>query len=59
MMKIYLHSVQGTLKESNYTHMEINRRVWPIQVQSLMLTHRKSTTSTEIHIEEEEEDEQM
>ncbi|CAF4819073.1 unnamed protein product, partial [Rotaria socialis] len=33
MMKVYLHSVQGTLKESNYIPIEIDRRVWPIQVQ--------------------------
>ncbi|CAF3327476.1 unnamed protein product [Rotaria socialis] len=54
MMKVYLHSVQGTLKEPNYTPIEINRSVWPIQVQSLMLTHHKSTTSMEIHTEEEQ-----
>ncbi|CAF3440255.1 unnamed protein product [Rotaria socialis] len=57
MMKVYLHSVQGTLKESNYIPIEIDRRVWPIQVQSLMLTHHKSTASMEIHTKE--EDEQM
>ncbi|CAF1588789.1 unnamed protein product [Rotaria magnacalcarata] len=55
MMKIYLHSVQGILKEPTYTSMEINRRVWPIQVQSLMLAHHKPTASMEIHTEEEEQ----
>ena len=56
MMKVYLHSVQGTLKESLNIPIEMNRRVWPIQVQSLMLTHHKSTTSTmDTHTEEEEQ----
>ncbi|CAF5030276.1 unnamed protein product, partial [Rotaria magnacalcarata] len=43
--------VQGTLKEPNYTPIEIYRSVWPMQVQSLMLTQHKSTTSMEIHTE--------
>ena len=49
--KVYLLSVIGKLKESDCDLMEIDRRFWPIQVQTLMLNYRKSlsrsnTTST-------------
>lgn len=43
--KVYLKSVTGTLKESECTLVEVDRRVWPIQVKSLMLTHQKSAAS--------------
>lgn len=48
LTKVYLLSVLGTLKEPECDLKEIDRRVWPIQVKSLMLTHCQSTTSTDI-----------
>ncbi|CAF4640625.1 unnamed protein product [Rotaria socialis] len=46
IMKAYLHSVMGTLKQSESHLIEVDRRVWPIYVQSLMLTQHKATTTT-------------
>ena len=43
---VNLQSVTGELKEPNYDFMGVDRRVWPIQVKSLMLTHDKSSTTT-------------
>ncbi|CAF1348216.1 unnamed protein product [Rotaria sordida] len=37
---IYLQSVTGTLMEPEYDVIEVDRRVWPMQVQSLMLTKK-------------------
>ena len=45
IMKAYLHSVNGTLKEPECYLIEVDRRFWPMQVQSLMLTQHKSTTN--------------
>ncbi|CAF1279138.1 unnamed protein product [Rotaria sordida] len=46
---VYLQSVTGTLMEPNNDLIEVDRRVCPIQVQSLMLTDKKvkSKTTTE------------
>jgi hypothetical protein len=46
VMKAYLHSVMGTLKQSESDLIEVDRRVWPIQVQSIMLTQQKAATTT-------------
>ncbi|CAM4985770.1 unnamed protein product [Rotaria socialis] len=46
VMKAYLHSVMGTLKQSESHLIEVDRRVWPIHVQSLMLTQHKAATTT-------------
>lgn len=43
---VYLQSVTGELKEQEYDFSGVDRRVWPIQVKSLMLTHHKSTKTT-------------
>lgn len=47
LIKVYLLSVLGKLQgtESQCDLVEINRRVWPIQVKSFMLTHYKSISS--------------
>ncbi|CAF4230265.1 unnamed protein product, partial [Rotaria sordida] len=37
---IYLQSVTGELMEPEYDVIEVDRRVWPVQVQSLMLTKK-------------------
>ncbi|CAF1532710.1 unnamed protein product [Rotaria magnacalcarata] len=42
-MKAYLHSVKGTLREAECHFIEVDRRFWPMQVQSLMLTQHKLT----------------
>lgn len=38
---VYLQSILGELKQSQYDFKGVDRRVWPIQVISLMLTHQK------------------
>ncbi|CAF5122753.1 unnamed protein product, partial [Rotaria magnacalcarata] len=43
IMKAYLHSVKGTLREAECHFIEVGRRFWPMQVQSLMLTQHKLT----------------
>ncbi|CAF4318156.1 unnamed protein product, partial [Rotaria sordida] len=43
---IYLQSVTGTLMEPDNDLIEVDRRVWPIQVQSLMLTDKKAKSKT-------------
>ncbi|CAF5181359.1 unnamed protein product, partial [Rotaria magnacalcarata] len=40
VMKAYLHSVMGTLKQSESHLIEVDRRVWPMQIQSLMLAQQ-------------------
>ncbi|CAF5154635.1 unnamed protein product, partial [Rotaria magnacalcarata] len=45
-MKAYLHSVMGTLKQSESHLIEVDRRVWPMQIQSLMLAQQKVATTT-------------
>lgn len=42
----YLRSVKGILNQHDCDIVEIDRRVWPVEVESLMLTHRKSTATT-------------
>ncbi|CAF4407541.1 unnamed protein product, partial [Rotaria magnacalcarata] len=43
IMQAYLHSVKGTLREAECHFIEVDRRFWPMQVQSLMLTQHKLT----------------
>ncbi|CAF4636596.1 unnamed protein product, partial [Rotaria magnacalcarata] len=43
IMKAYLHSVKGTLREAECHFIEVGQRFWPMQVQSLMLTQHKLT----------------
>ncbi|CAF1320764.1 unnamed protein product, partial [Rotaria sordida] len=43
---IYLQSVTDTLMEPDNDLIEVDRRVWPIQVQSLMLTDKKAKSKT-------------
>ncbi|CAF2052462.1 unnamed protein product, partial [Rotaria magnacalcarata] len=45
-MKAYLHSLMGTLKQSESHLIEVDRRVWPMQIQSLMLAQQKAATTT-------------
>ncbi|CAF4608751.1 unnamed protein product, partial [Rotaria sp. Silwood2] len=60
--EIYLKSVTGTLQESENDLIEVDRRVWPMQVKSFLLTHRKLTmtpspivtTIMETHTEDEQ-----
>ncbi|CAF4279646.1 unnamed protein product [Rotaria magnacalcarata] len=42
-MKAYLHLVKGTLREAECHFIEVDRRFWPMQVQSLILTQYKLT----------------
>lgn len=46
VMKAYLHSVMGTLKRSESHLIEGDRRVWPMQVQSIMLAQQKAAGTT-------------
>ncbi|CAF4434812.1 unnamed protein product, partial [Rotaria magnacalcarata] len=46
VMKAYLHSVMSTLKQSESHLIEVDRRVWPMQIQSLMLAKQKTATTT-------------
>ena len=36
----------GKLQQSDYDSMDIDRRFWPMQVQSLLLNRRKSSSTT-------------
>ncbi|CAF3934742.1 unnamed protein product [Rotaria sordida] len=62
MTTIYLQSVTGTLMEPENDLIEVDRRVWPMQVQSLMLTKKKAesaaatTTTTEINPDKQQAD---
>ncbi|CAF3719689.1 unnamed protein product [Rotaria sp. Silwood1] len=51
MSHIYLKSVTGTLTEPECDLIEVDRRVWPMQVQALVLSKRpfSSITTTEIN----------
>ncbi|CAF3104674.1 unnamed protein product [Rotaria sp. Silwood2] len=57
---IYLQSVTGTLTEPEGDLTKIDRRVWPMQVQSLMLTKRKllPTTTADTTTETSQDDQQ-
>ncbi|CAF4412976.1 unnamed protein product [Rotaria magnacalcarata] len=39
-------SVMSTLKQSESHLIEVDRRVWPMQIQSLMLAQQKAATTT-------------
>ncbi|CAF4567457.1 unnamed protein product [Rotaria sp. Silwood2] len=60
--EIYLKSVTGTLQESENDLIEVDRRVWPMQVKSFLLTRGKLTmtpspivtTTMETHTEDEQ-----
>lgn len=41
----YLRSIKGTLTEYDFDLVDIDRCVWPVEVKSLMLTHRKRLAS--------------
>lgn len=41
----YLQSIKGTLTEYDFDLVDIDRCVWPVEVKSLMLTHRKRLAS--------------
>ncbi|CAF4940344.1 unnamed protein product, partial [Rotaria sp. Silwood2] len=43
---VYLQSVTGTLTEPELDLIEVDRRVWPMQVKSLLLTKHAMTTTT-------------
>ncbi|CAF4207952.1 unnamed protein product [Rotaria magnacalcarata] len=66
IMKAYLHSVKGTLREAECHFIEVDRRFWPMQVQSLMLTQHKlimndtdTTSKTATPMEIDTEDQQI
>ena len=46
LIKVYLLSIMGKLQQTDYDSMDIDRRFWPVQVQSLLLNRRKSSSST-------------
>ena len=46
LIKVYLLSMMGKLQQTDYDSMDIDRRFWPIQVQSLLLNRRKSSSTT-------------
>ena len=46
LIKVYLLSIMGKLQQSDYDSMDIDRRFWPMQVQSLLLNRRKSSSTT-------------
>ena len=46
LIKVYLLSIMGKLQQTDYDSMDIDRRFWPIQVQSLLLNRRKSSSTT-------------
>ena len=46
LIKVYLLSIMGKLQQTDYDSMDIDRRFWPIQVQSLLLNRRKSSSMT-------------
>ena len=46
LIKVYLLSIMGKLQQTDYDSMDIDRRFWPIQVQSLLLNHRKLSSTT-------------
>ncbi|CAF3869369.1 unnamed protein product, partial [Rotaria sp. Silwood1] len=41
----YLESVTGKLNIFESDLIDVDQRVWPMQVQSLMLTHQKSSSA--------------
>ena len=46
LIKVYLLSIMGKLQQTDYDSMDIDRRFWPVQVQSLLLNRRKSSSTT-------------
>ena len=44
--KVYLLSIMGKLQQTDYDSMDIDRRFWPMQVQSLLLNLRESSSTT-------------
>ena len=46
LIKVYLLSIMGKLQQTDYDSMDIDRRFWPMQVQSLLLNLRKSSSTT-------------
>jgi len=56
---IYLQSGTGILKEPEPELIEIDRRVWPIQVKSVMLAQYMSTTTATVTTKMTKEDEQL
>ncbi|CAF4309896.1 unnamed protein product [Rotaria sp. Silwood2] len=49
---VYLQSVTGTLTEPELDLIEVDRRVWPMQVKSLLLTKHAMTTTTTMEVNE-------
>ena len=48
LIKVYLLSIMGKLQQTDYDSMDIDRRFWPIQVQSLLLSNRRKSSSTTV-----------
>ena len=46
LIKVYLLSIMGKLQQTDYDSMDVDRRFWPIQVLSLLLNCRKSSSTT-------------
>ena len=46
LIKVYLLSIMDKLQQTDYDSMDIDRRFWPMQVQSLLLNRRKSSSTT-------------
>ena len=46
LIKVYLLSIMGKLQQTDYDSMNIVRRFWPMQVQLLLLNHRKPSLTT-------------
>ncbi|CAF4991960.1 unnamed protein product, partial [Rotaria sp. Silwood1] len=46
---IYLKSVTGTLTEPELDLIEVDRRVWPMQVKSLLLSNHPMTTTNDVN----------
>ena len=46
LIKVYLLSIMGKLQQTDYDSMDIDRRFWLIQVQSLLLNRRKLSSTT-------------
>ncbi|CAF5139409.1 unnamed protein product, partial [Rotaria sp. Silwood1] len=46
---VYLQSATGTLTEPELDLIEVDRRVWPMQVKSLLLSKHPMTTTNEVN----------